>query len=83
MTTDAEHFCNSCGQCQTTKPSNQKPAGLLHLLLIPERPWELIRMDFIGPLCMSGGYDYLLVIIDCLTSQTHLVPTKTTVQLRR
>jgi len=34
-------------------------------------------MDFMGPLPISKNYDYLLVIIDRLTSQVHLVPTTT------
>ena len=34
-------------------------------------------MDFMGPLPQSQGNDYLLVIIDQLTSQRHLVPTMT------
>ena len=36
-------------------------------------------MDFLGPLPKSNNFDYLLVIIDQLTSQVHLVPTMTTV----
>ena len=34
-------------------------------------------MDFMGPLPQSLGNDYLLVIIDWLMSQVHLVPTMT------
>ena len=34
-------------------------------------------MDFMGPLPMSKSYDYLLVIIDRLTSQVNLVPMTT------
>ena len=33
-----------------------------------------------GPL--SKGYDYLLVIIDCFTSQVHLIPMTTCVTAR-
>ena len=36
-------------------------------------------MDFLGPLPKSNNFDYLLVIIDQLMSQVHLVPTTTTV----
>ena len=36
-------------------------------------------MDFLGPLPKSNNFNYLLVIIDQLTSQVHLVPTTTTV----
>ena len=34
-----------------------------------------VGMDFMGLLPWSQGNDYLLVIIDQLTSQVHLVPT--------
>jgi len=64
MGTDIELFCSSCTLCQTTKDSTQKPTGLLHNLPIPNRPWQSVGMDFMGPLPMSKGYDYLLVIID-------------------
>ena len=67
MGTDIELFCSSCPSCQVTKDSNQKPSGLLHSLRIPNRPWQSIGMDFMGPLPMSEGYDYLLVIIDRFT----------------
>jgi hypothetical protein len=75
MTNDIEVFCRSCGQCQTTKDSNQHPAGLLHTLPIPDRPWQSVGMDFMGPLPLSNNFDYLLVVIDRLTSMVHLIPT--------
>src|SRR6266481_4995206 len=34
-------------------------------------------MDFIGPLPVSNSYDHLLVIIDHLTLQVHLLPMTT------
>jgi hypothetical protein len=79
MTKDIEAFCRSCGQCQASKDSTQRPAGLLHTLPIPERPWQSVGMDFLGPLPTSGNYDYLLVVIDRLTSMVHLIPTTTKV----
>lgn len=75
---DIEKFCASCGICQTTKTSNQAPPGLLHSLDVPQRPWESIAMDFMGPLPESDGFDYLWVIICHLTSMVHLVPINTT-----
>src|SRR6266481_1442286 len=77
MGTDIELFCSLCAQCQTTKDTSKKPSGLLHSLPIPNRPWQSIGMDFMGPLPVSNNYDYLLVIIDCLTLQVHLLPTTT------
>ena len=35
-----------------------------------------------GPLPKSNNFDYLLVVIDQLTSQVHLVPTMTTATAR-
>ena len=77
MGADIELFCSLCALCQTTKDSTQKPVRLLHSLPIPDRPWQLVRLDFMGPLPKSKGYDYLLVIIDRFTSQVHLLPTTT------
>ena len=79
MTTDIAAFCDSCGRCQMTKPTMQRPMGLLHSLPIPRKPWESVGMDFVGPLPQSKGNDYLLVVIDRLTSMIHLVPTTTKV----
>ena len=75
MATDIEAFCRSCGKCQTSKTDTQKPQGFLHSLPIPDKPWQSVGMDFMGPLPQSQGNDYLLVTIDRLTSQVHLVPT--------
>ena len=36
-------------------------------------------MDFMGPLPVSNGHDYLLVMIDCFTSEVHLIPMTTRV----
>ena len=82
MSHGIESYCKSCGICVTSKDANSKPTGLLHSLPIPDRPWQSIGLDFIGPLPKSNNFDYLLVMIDPLTSQVHLVPTTTTVTTR-
>ncbi|TDL14375.1 hypothetical protein BD410DRAFT_691463, partial [Rickenella mellea] len=56
-----EKFCRSCGICQMSKTVNQKPAGLLHTLPIPNRPWGSLGMDFVGPFPRLDGFDYMLV----------------------
>ncbi|KIJ59014.1 hypothetical protein HYDPIDRAFT_68706, partial [Hydnomerulius pinastri MD-312] len=43
-------FHESCVTCQHSKPSNQKPYGLLSPLSVPSQPWEVIGVDFVGPL---------------------------------
>jgi hypothetical protein len=82
MATDIEIFCTSCTRCQMNKMSMQWPKGLLHSLPIPDRPWQLIGINFIGPLPKSNDCNYFMVIIDQLTSQVHLVPTTTTVTVK-
>jgi transposase InsO family protein len=82
MVRDVKAFCESCSTCARSKPSNQKPVGLLNPLDIPSHPWEAIGIDFIGPLPLSkdweSSYDYITVIIDLLTGMVQLVPSKTT-----
>ena len=75
MATNIEAFCKSCGKCQTNKTDTLKLQGLLHSLPIPDKPWQSVGMDFMGPVPRSLGNDYLLVIIDRLMLQVHLVPT--------
>ena len=64
MLHDIELYCKTCGICTMTKDVNSKPTGLLHSLPIPDRPWQSIGMDFVGPLLKSNNFDCLLVIID-------------------
>ena len=78
MTEDVHKFCESCGQCQMTKTSNQRPAGLLHSLPIPWKPWSSIAMDFAGPFPRVGEFDYLWVVLCRLSSMVHLIPVTTT-----
>ena len=56
MATNINAFCETCTVCQMSKTDNRRPAGLLHTLPIPNRPWESIGMDLMGPLPMSKDY---------------------------
>ena len=82
MSHNIESYCKSCGICATSKDANSKLTGLLHSLPIPDRLWQSIGLDFMSPLSKSNNFNYLLVVIDQLTSQVHLVPTTTTVTAR-
>src|SRR5882724_6004085 len=48
-------------------------------LLIPEKPWNSIYMDFIEKLPPSSGYTSNLVIGDCLSKQSRFIPTHDTI----
>jgi hypothetical protein len=74
---DACEFCKTCEACQRAKVSNQQPAGKLHSLPIPTKPWDSIGMDFVGPFPESHGFNYLWVIMCRMTSMVHLIPVHT------
>jgi hypothetical protein len=79
---DVKELCDSCPTCQTSKPSNRQPYGLLESLEIPTHPWEMIGIDFVGPLpkswTLNSVFDMILVAINHLTAMVHLAPTKKT-----
>jgi hypothetical protein len=58
------------------KTNRQPPAAPLHPHDIPERPWEIITVDLIGPLPESNGHNAILVIVDRLTKMIKLQPTQ-------
>ncbi|EJC97404.1 ribonuclease H-like protein, partial [Fomitiporia mediterranea MF3/22] len=86
MIIDINSYCNSCHTCKISKPNNQKPFGLLHLLSVPNRPWEGIGMDFVGPFPESknclGPFDMICTVICLLTSMVHIIPTRQTYRAR-
>ena len=58
-----------------TKAPWHKPYGLLKQLLVPERPWNSISMDFIEHLPNSSGHTALLIVVDRLSKQGIFIPT--------
>jgi len=56
-----------------------KPYGLLKQLLIPEKPWNSISMDFIEKLPPSSSYTSILVIVDRLSKQSLFILTHDTI----
>jgi hypothetical protein len=71
-----EDYVKGCLTCAATKPELRKPAGLLHPLPIPERPWQVMSMDFVGPLPKTPDhFDTVLVVIDKFSKEGHLIPT--------
>ena len=62
-----------------SKPQRHRPYGSLQQLLIPERPWNLIFMNFIEKLLSSSGFNTILVIVDRLSKQAIFIPTHNTI----
>jgi hypothetical protein len=62
------------------KPTNQRPAGLLHPLPVPSYKWEQMTMDLITDLPLTAnGHTAIVTFVDRLTKQVHFAPTVKTV----
>jgi hypothetical protein len=73
---DVEHYIQTCHVCQRVKPSNQRPAGLLHPLPIPDGRWREVSMDMVTGLPKTkSGNDAIIVFVDRLTKMAHFAPT--------
>ena len=74
---DIKKYVQGCVKCQQNKVQHQRKAGELHLLEIPEGPWQDISIDMIGPLPKSNKMDAILVIVDRFTKMIRLKATTT------
>jgi len=74
-----KHYCKSCTICAPSQAQHHKPYGLLKQPPVPEKPWNLISMDFIEKLPPSSGYTSILVIVDRLSKQLLFIPTHDTI----
>ncbi|CAN6455079.1 unnamed protein product [Victoria cruziana] len=74
MRDDVEAYVKTCLICQQDKGTNQKTAGLLEPLPIPERPWESLSMDFIVSLPKVDGYSSVLVVVDRFSKYATFIP---------
>ena len=80
MSKDIRKHVKECDACQRTKASNHPPVGELHPLPIPQRSWQSIGMDYLGPIPVSkSGNDMALIAVDRLTKMAHFIPTTTKV----
>jgi hypothetical protein len=75
MKAQVYRYCRSCPVCQASKSSNQPPPGKPTPLPIPDRPWQHISMDFVGPLPSSAGYNAVMVVVDRFSKMAHFLPT--------
>nr|KYP38490.1 Retrotransposable element Tf2 [Cajanus cajan] len=76
MKTDIMKYVQSCDICQRQKYTTAVPGGLLQPLVIPERIWEDISLDFITGLPRSKGFEAILVVVDRLSKYSHFVALK-------
>uniref|UniRef100_H3ACW4 Gypsy retrotransposon integrase-like protein 1 n=1 Tax=Latimeria chalumnae TaxID=7897 RepID=H3ACW4_LATCH len=76
MRADVVAYVKSYQICQTTKPSQQRPAGYM-IPIEPQYPWEYCGVDFIGPLPRTPrGNQYLLIFLDFFSKWVEIFPVK-------
>ena len=66
---------STCDHCQRNKASNEKPAGLLQTLPVPEFRWQWVTVDFITDLPETkAGHTAIVVFVDQLSKLVHFAP---------
>ncbi|CAF1107325.1 unnamed protein product [Didymodactylos carnosus] len=69
MIKDIENHVQSCRRCAQFNPRRRKPPGLLKPIKPPEGVWQLLAMDFHGPITPVSTQGINRAVRDC-TSQT-------------
>jgi hypothetical protein len=77
---DCEQFCRNCHTCIRNNTSRLRYQGSLKPLPLPAQRWRDISVDFVGPCVLSNGFDCIMVVVDRLTKERHLIPCNTTMQ---
>lgn len=72
---DVARYTQGCTVCQRVKPRRGKAKTPLHPFSPPERPWDQISLDLIGPLPLAHGFNAILVIVDMFTKMVKLEAT--------
>ncbi|CAI7802682.1 unnamed protein product [Closterium sp. NIES-54] len=75
LTTDVEDYIRSRDTCQLTKSSRQRKAGISQPIPPPDRPWQVVTMDFIMALPRTvRGHDAIFVVVDTFSQAVHFIP---------
>jgi hypothetical protein len=59
-------YIGNCPECMRSRNSRLKLAGLLRPLLVPQKPWQYVTMNFKSFNQNRHGYNVILVIVDRL-----------------
>ena len=72
-------FLQGCAICARTKPSREKPQGLLHPLQQATSPWSSVSVDFINGLPPCRGFDSIMVVVDRYTKMSEFFPCSSSI----
>jgi hypothetical protein len=79
MSKEIAAYVAGCTSCQANKEDNRGAQGMPRSLETPDRAWQTVSMDFIGPLPVTArGHDAIMVCVDKLTRYVVYAPLTTT-----
>ena len=73
MNTDVRHWTRSCMQCQRSKVQRHTTTPV-SAFTVPDRRFDMVHVDIVGPLPPSQGFTYLLTCIDRYTRWPEAFP---------
>lgn len=77
MDSDIRDYVAKCETCKACKPSNQIQRSPMGKLRETSRPFEIIYVDFVGPLPRSkSGNTFLFVVVDGFSKFVHAHPMR-------
>ena len=79
MRKQVDQYVWNCHNCQRSRTSRHAMFGVHRPLSVPEKPWEVISMDFVVGLPECEGFDAVWVVVDRLSKMRHFVPCHTTI----
>jgi len=68
-------YVKGCDLCNHTKTFPTSRTSKLMPNRVPDRRWQVISVDLITGLPPSQGYDAIMVVVDHLSKQAHIIPT--------
>lgn len=69
-------YVQSCAICSQAKLDRAAYPGLLQPLPVPRSSWEVVSMDFVEGLPLSGSANAILVVVDKFSKYNHFLPLK-------
>ena len=78
MNRDIANYVNSCIRCNQNNPIRRKPPGHLKPIEAPEGVWQLLSLDFHGPIASTSrrGNKYIISITDILSKLVIAKPVR-------
>ncbi|RDB23205.1 Transposon Tf2-9 polyprotein [Hypsizygus marmoreus] len=72
-------YVPSCPECQRNKSRTTKPPGPLHPLPVPDKRFQSVTLDFVGPLPKDDGFDQIVTFTDRMGADLQIVPCSTSI----